>query len=65
MIIVYALYGYLIIGMLFALRFVNRWIEKLDESVAGAGWKFRLIIFPGCVLLWPLLLTKLRKQKSL
>ncbi|HET6544834.1 MAG TPA: hypothetical protein VFG46_30320 [Chryseolinea sp.] len=58
MLILYALIVYLLGGILFALLFITRLIHKVDEGSIGAPWSFRLIIFPGCVILWPLLLMK-------
>ena len=53
MLILYALIPYLLGGILFALLFITRLIHKVDEGSIGAPWSFRLIIFPGCVILWP------------
>jgi len=58
MLILYALIVYLLGGILFALLFITRLIHKVDKGSIGAPWSFRLIIFPGCVILWPLLLMK-------
>ncbi len=49
---------YLGLGALFALIFLARWIYTLDESAQGSPFTFRLMILPGCVLLWPVLLRK-------
>jgi glycerol-3-phosphate acyltransferase PlsY len=58
MLILYALIAYLLGGILFALLFITRLIHKVDAGSIGAPWSFRLIILPGCVILWPLLLKK-------
>jgi hypothetical protein len=42
-------------GVLFALLFVTRGVERLDASAAGAGVAFRLLILPGAAAFWPLL----------
>jgi hypothetical protein len=49
---------YVVSGVVFSFFFVYRGIEKIDEDVPGSSWGFRIIIIPGCVLLWPLLLSK-------
>jgi len=49
---------YLLAGFVFALAFVMKGAEKLDETAHGVSFMFRLFIFPGSVLLWPLLLIK-------
>jgi hypothetical protein len=67
MIILYIVMGYLIAGLLFSVAFVTRLIGRLDESAVGAPWSFRLLIFPGCVALWPILLNryqKIRRRKN-
>jgi hypothetical protein len=46
------------LGLLFALAFVTRGIERVDPAAAGATWGFRLIALPACVALWPLLLRR-------
>jgi len=50
---------YLIIGVGFTIYFLLEWVEKIDESAKGTDWKFKLIIAPGCILLWPVLLKKI------
>ena len=51
--------AYLAVGLLFAPPFAFRYVGRLDP-VAGRGtWGFRLLIIPGAVALWPLLLRRL------
>ncbi len=54
---------YLLAGILFAVFFLVKGIEKTDSASHGSGWGFRLIIFPGTVALWPVLLIKWGKAK--
>jgi hypothetical protein len=61
MVILYIVMSYLIVGVLFAVVFVTRLIVRLDKAAVGAPWSFRLLIFPGCVVLWPILLNKYQK----
>lgn len=49
---------YLAIGLLFALPFVIKGVTKIDEGAVGSGWGFRLIIIPGVMVFWPVLLKK-------
>jgi len=58
MLILYAVMGYLFVGVLFALLFVTLLIHKVDKGSIGVSWSFRVIIFPGCVIFWPVLLKK-------
>jgi hypothetical protein len=38
--------------------FVLRGVDKIDPVASGSSWGFRLIILPGVVALWPLLLRR-------
>lgn len=49
---------YALAGLLFAVPFAVRGIERIDPVARGAGWGFRLIVLPGVVALWPLLLGR-------
>ena len=49
---------YLIAGLLFAIVFLLKGLEKVDEGAHGATWGFKLIIIPGIMALWPFLLKK-------
>lgn len=55
---------YLVAGFLFAILFVTKGVQKIDEAAHGSGWGFRLIILPGCMIFWPLLLRKWMKIKN-
>jgi hypothetical protein len=50
-------------GALFAAAFVARGARRLDRNVEGAPWTFRLVIAPGAVALWPLLLSQWLRQE--
>ena len=58
-----ALAIYLLAGVLFAIFFLTKGIEKIDTAAHGSGWGFRLIILPGTIVLWPVLLNKWIKAK--
>lgn len=49
---------YVVAGFVFAIAFVTRGITRIDEAAQGPGWGFRVIIFPGTILFWPVLLKK-------
>jgi hypothetical protein len=49
---------YLAAGLLFALAFVVRGVDMVDEGARHAGPGFRIIILPGAAVFWPLLLKK-------
>ena len=49
---------YLACGFVFAIPFVIKGADKIDEGAHGATWGFRLIIIPATIVFWPLLLKK-------
>jgi hypothetical protein len=56
--LVRALGVYAGLGLLFAIAFVTRGVGRIDPAAKGASWGFRLIVTPGVVALWPLLLRR-------
>jgi hypothetical protein len=50
--------AYTAAGVVFAIAFTARGAAAIDQSAGGAPLGFRLLIFPGAVALWPLLLSK-------
>lgn len=55
---------YLLTGLFFGLFFITRGIYQVDEAAEGTGWGFRLLILPGVIALWPVLLQKWLKSTS-
>ncbi|MDX2247225.1 MAG: hypothetical protein SF052_10635 [Bacteroidia bacterium] len=51
---------YLLAGLVFGVYFVFKGVEKIDEGAQGTRWGFRLLILPGTIALWPILLRKWR-----
>ncbi len=56
--LVTALGVYLGLGLLFAVPFVWVGAGRVDSNAAGGTLGFRLLILPGSILLWPLLLRR-------
>jgi len=52
---------YLVAGLVFAIPFVIKGVTKIDEGAIGSKWGFRIIIIPGTMVFWPLLLKKWMK----
>ncbi len=52
------LYLYGAIGAIFAIAFIVTGVKRLDPQAVGTGLGFRLLIFPGSVAFWPLLLKR-------
>lgn len=57
--IVWLLGIYLLVGLLFVPFFVTIAAGRIDPAVQQSTWGFRLIIMPGVIALWPLLLLRL------
>ena len=49
---------YLATGLLFALVFVVLGVRQIDPHAAPDSWGFRLLIIPGTMAFWPLLLRR-------
>ena len=49
---------YLVAGIVFAVSFVLFGVKIIDSRAASASWGFRLVIVPGSMALWPLLLRR-------
>jgi hypothetical protein len=50
--------AYAMIGALFAIAFLTRGITRVDPVAKGSTRGFKLIVFPGIVALWPVLLQR-------
>jgi hypothetical protein len=49
---------YLACGFVFAIPFALVGVKKIDPHAAHGSWGFRLIIIPGTMAFWPLLLIR-------
>jgi hypothetical protein len=57
-VLVFAFYAYASVGIVFAVAFVTVGVKRVDEQAVGSSLGFRLLIFPGCVAFWPMLLQR-------
>jgi len=55
---------YLLFGLLFAFLFIWKGVGKIDEGAHGGSMGFRIIILPGTMVFWPLLLKKWLKASK-
>jgi len=53
-----ALGVYLAGGLAFAIPFVFTGVKRIDPHAAHGSWGFRLLIIPGTMVFWPLLLRR-------
>jgi hypothetical protein len=50
---------YLVLGLLFSIPFVITGVTVIDpDGAQGTKWTFRVIIIPGTIIFWPVLLKK-------
>jgi hypothetical protein len=59
-----AISAYLGLGVGFAFPFVTIGLVHLDSAAAGMPWTARILLLPGAILLWPVLLTKWLKAEQ-
>lgn len=57
-VVVLAVTVYAAAGLAFAVFFVWRGVGRVDPAAGSAGIGFRLVILPGVVALWPVLLRR-------
>lgn len=49
---------YLACGLIFAVPFALVGVRRIDPHAAHGSWGFRLLIIPGAMAFWPLLLRR-------
>ena len=49
---------YVAIGVVFGVSFVAKGLDRLDPAAHGVSIGVRLLLLPGSVALWPILLWK-------
>jgi len=52
---------YLVLGLLFVIPFLMKGLTKVDEGAHGSTMGFKIIIIPGVIVFWPVLLSKWMK----
>ncbi len=50
--------AYMACGLVFAIPFVLVGVKKIDPHAAHGSWGFRLLVIPGAMAFWPLLLRR-------
>jgi hypothetical protein len=50
--------AYLSFGLVFAIPFVLVGVKRIDPHATRGSWGFRMLIVPGTMALWPLLLRR-------
>jgi len=57
--VVMAVELHLVVGALFASVFLWKWVGILDPAARQGTMGFRLLVFPGVAMLWPLFVVRL------
>ena len=55
---------YLGCGLVFAVPFMVFGVNRIDSHAAHGSWGFRLLIVPGTMAFWPLLLGRWMKGRQ-
>jgi hypothetical protein len=50
--------AYVAIGVLVGLPFIVIGLGRIDPAAKAAPWTFRILVLPGVVALWPLLMRR-------
>ena len=56
---------YLLLGLLIAVPLVLFGAKKIDPGAVEGTWGFKLLIIPGTMIFWPLLLKRWMKGEEL
>jgi hypothetical protein len=54
---------YLALGLVFGVVFVSRMVGRFDPSARSGTLGFRILILPGCAVLWPWLALRLLRPR--
>jgi hypothetical protein len=49
---------YACVGAVFAAMFLWRWIGRRDSAAEHGTWGFRVLVFPGVAVFWPLFVVR-------
>ena len=49
---------YLVLGVFFVIPFLMKGLNKIDEGANDSTIGFKIIIIPGVIVFWPMLLSK-------
>jgi hypothetical protein len=55
---------YLLLGVFFVVPFLLKGLTKIDKGAHGGTIGFKIIIIPGVIVFWPILLNKWIKANA-
>lgn len=50
--------AYVVVGVVVAVLFFTRWLKDFDPSAKDGSGGFRVLVTPGIIALWPLIVMK-------
>lgn len=50
------------VGAAFAAMFLWRWVGRLDSAAEHGTWGFRVLVFPGVAVFWPLFVVRVIRR---
>jgi hypothetical protein len=50
------------LGAVFAAMCLWRWIGRLDPAAEHGTWGFRVLVFPGVAVFWPLFVVRVIRR---
>ena len=50
--------AYAVVGIIIAILFFTRWLKDFDPSAKDGSGGFRVLVTPGIIALWPLIVMK-------
>jgi hypothetical protein len=53
---------YVGVGAAFAVMFLWLWVGRLDSAAEHGTWGFRVLVFPGVAVFWPLFVVRLIRR---
>jgi len=56
--------AYLLVGLVVAAVFFSRWMKAIDPSASGGSVGFKVLVTPGVIVLWPVILRMVFRRKS-
>lgn len=52
------------VGVIFGVYFLIKGAIKIDPLLGHSKWSVRLLLFPGTIAMWPILVSKLLKLRK-
>ncbi|MFG0327684.1 MAG: hypothetical protein ACF8SC_10510 [Phycisphaerales bacterium JB037] len=57
-ILLWVIAAYAGVGLAVGLAFVSVGVSRVDEAMGGTHWSVRILLLPGAVAVWPIVLMR-------